>query len=132
MFSLPYAHVTVKFKLDGKEYEIDDFSIQFEQAIDYKKQPQHEIQGGSMSLTMERTADDNIYTWAKTSILKKNGEITFQTDLGIKVLKIIFENAYCTELVSDINASSGACISLKIDPQRISINGMEHNNYWPE
>ena len=132
MFTLPHSHVTVKFILDGKKYDIDDFSIQLNQAIDYKKQPQHEIMGGSMSLTMEQTADDNLYTWAKISTLKKNGEIIFSTDLGITVLKITFENAYCTELISEINASSGACISLKIDPQKISMNGIEHNNYWPE
>lgn len=132
MDTLPHAHLVVKFKLDGKSYDVDDFGINFNQPVDYKKQPQHEINGGSMSLTMMQTADDNLYTWAKTSTLRKNGQVVFETDLGITVLEINFENAYCTELVSEVNASSGACISLKIAPQRISMNGFEHDNYWPE
>ncbi len=132
MNTLPHAHLAVKFNLDGNTYEVDDFSIRFDQPVDYKKQPQHEVNGGSMSLTLLQTADDTLYTWAKMSTQRKNGQVVFETDLGITVLEINFEDAYCTELISEINASSGACISLKIEPQTLSMNGFEHDNYWPE
>ncbi|HCC52271.1 MAG TPA: type VI secretion system needle protein Hcp [Porphyromonadaceae bacterium] len=132
MNTLPHAHLVVKFKLDEKIYEVDDFSIRFDQPVDYKKQPQHEVHGGSMSLTLMQTADDTLYTWAKTSTKRKDGQVVFETDLGITVLEINFENAYCTELISEVNASSGACISLKIDPEIISMNGFDHDNNWPQ
>lgn len=132
MASLPFAHIVSKFILEGISYDIEDFKINFSQPIDYKGQPQHEIRGGQLSIVLTQIADTNLYTWAKTSIMQKNGEVLFQTDLGITVLKIKFEKAYCTKLERTTNSGFGTTTSLIISPETISLNGIEHTNAWPK
>ena len=132
MANLPYSNINGKFILDGKEYEIETFNIKFTQPIDYKGQPQHEIQDGKLMVTLTQAVDNNLYLWAKTSTMRKGGQILFQTDLGITVLRINFANAYCITLVRDINAVSGTKTTLIISSENIIMNGIEHNNFWPK
>ena len=124
------AHLECKFVLDGKEYDLDGFSIGFLQPSDYKGQPQHEIRGGQMSLMLNQIADKNLYLWAKKSTLLKSGVILFQTDAGMTVLEIVFTNAYCINLSSEINALTGVTTTLIISPESVDIYGITHTNYW--
>jgi len=130
LFSLPNAHVISKFNLDGKSYDVDYFKIFFSQDIDFKGQPEHEVRGGILKINLSHIADNNLYTWAKKSTLLKSGEVLFQTDLGVTVLRINFDNAYCIELTREIDSMKGAHTILVISPEKISINGKEHTNYW--
>jgi len=129
--SLPYAHVVASFLLDGKEYGVENFHIVFAQPNDFKGQPQHETRGGQFTLVLTQAADDNLYLWAKTATLLKNGQVFFKTDLGIRILTILFQKAYCVNLTLKINASSGTSTTLIISPEDISLNGVEHTNLWP-
>jgi len=126
----PLAHIVSKFVLDGKKYEVEDFKISFSQSIDYKGQPQHEILGGQLYVTLHEKADDNLYLWAKKSTLLKSGSILFQTDLGMTVLELNFTDAYCIHLARNINAYSGTTTALILSPKEISMNGVKHENYW--
>jgi len=131
MINLPNAHIDATFVLDGKEYQVENFQITFLQPKDFKGQPQHETKGGQFTVVIPQAADNNLLLWAKTSTLLKSGYVFFKTDLGIRVLTIEFTNAYCTDLTRSINASSGTSTSLIISPEEISLNGVEHNNFWP-
>ncbi len=126
----PLAHVVAKFVLDGKSYEVEDFKVSFSQAVDYKGQPQHEVLGGQMFVTLHEGADDNLYLWAKTSTQLKSGVILFQTDVGITVLEINFTDAYCINLAREINAYTGTKTSLIISSKEMEMNGVRHENYW--
>jgi hypothetical protein len=130
MVTSPLAHLVCKFVLDGKEYDVDGFSIGFLQPSDYKGQPQHEIQGGQMSVILNQIADSHLHLWAKKSTLLKSGVIVFQTDLGMTVLEISFMNAYCINLSCGINALTGATTSIIISPESVAIYGITHTNYW--
>jgi hypothetical protein len=130
MISLPLSHLTAKFTFDGKTYNVEYFNINFAQPTDFKGQPQHEIIGGQILIHFSQAADDNLYRWAKTSTLLKNGSILFQTDLGMTVLKIEFENAYCSKLVREISAYTGTNTIVHISPEKLKINDIEHNNQW--
>lgn len=127
---LPFAHINAYLILDGQKYEIEKFTTNFIQPSDFKGQPQHEVKGGKVTIVLSQTADDNLYLWAKQSTLRKGGEILFQTDLGITVLRINFTNAYCINLTREINALTGTKTSLVIAPEIITLNGIEHNNFW--
>jgi hypothetical protein len=127
---LPLAHIVVKFILDGKSYAVDKFNIEFSQPRDYKGQPQHETEGGQIVLNLTQIADNSLYLWAKKSTLTKSGTILFQTDLGMTVLEITFENAYCVNLGRGNNTFNGTNTSLTISPEIIKMNGIEHNNFW--
>ncbi|HCC53124.1 MAG TPA: hypothetical protein DEQ30_14680 [Porphyromonadaceae bacterium] len=129
---LPLAHINAKFILDGKNYDVEHFRIGLAQPTDHKGQPQHEIKGGQINITLSHIADDNLYQWAKTSTLTKGGTVLFQTDLGITVLCVIFENAYCINLLRDIDAVKGSSTTLTISAEKISLNGLEHDNFWPD
>ncbi|MDL2306337.1 hypothetical protein LJC72_13555 [Bacteroides sp. OttesenSCG-928-D19] len=126
----PLAHLEGKFLLDGKTYEIETFKILFNQPIDYKNQPQHETYGGQLLITLAQAADNNLYTWGKTSTLRKSGKALFQTDLGITVMEIEFRNAYCVTLSRKTNVMTGTLTTLMIAPETVIMNGVEHDNYW--
>ena len=130
MFNLPLAHVNAYFILDGKKYEIEKFKISFNQSIDFKGQPQHEMKGGQMLVTINQAADDNLYLWAKKSTLVKDGQVLFQTDLGISIIRLNFTNGYCVNLSREINAYTGSNTMLLISSESLSLNGIEHENHW--
>jgi hypothetical protein len=127
---LPLAHIAATFILDGEKYTVDKFNIEFSQPRDYKGQPQHETKGGIIVVNLTQAADDNLYLWAKKSTLTKSGKVLFQSDIGMTILEITFENAYCIDLKREINAFSGTNTSLAISPEVIKMNGIEHNNFW--
>lgn len=130
MFGLPLAHINTYFILDGKKYEIEKFNIKFSQSVDFKGQPQHETKGGQIMITLNQAADDNLYLWAKKSTLCKDGEVLFQTDLGMSVLRINFEKTYCINLKREIGAFAGSKTTLVLSPEKISLNDISHNNDW--
>ena len=127
---LPLSHINVKFYIDGETYEVEQFDINFLQPTDFRGQPQHEINGGQMTVTITRIPSSNLYLWAKTSTLRKNGIFLFQTDMGMTVMKVEFTDAYCITLTRQINAYSGTETTLVISPEKVKINSIEHNNYW--
>jgi len=127
---LPLAHIGVKLTLEGKSYEIEGFKIEFSQPIDYKKQPQHEIRGGQMMFTLSQIADDNLFLWAKTPSMLKNGSVLFRTDLGMTVLEITFSKAYCIQMIRETAINAGTKTVLVISPEIVSLNGIEHTNRW--
>lgn len=127
---LPLAHIQVKFILDGETFEVEHFGIKFKQPTDYKGQPQHEIEGGQLTIHISRVATDNLYRWAKTSTLRKSGTVLFQTDLGMTIIEVEFVNAYCIDLSRHINAKTGTSTILLISPEKVKLNGTEHDNFW--
>ena len=127
----PLAHHVITFILDGKKYDVERFGMEFSQPIDYKGQPQSNVRGGQIVINLTQMPDDNLYIWAKKSTLRKDGQVLFQTDLGMTVLEIDFKNAYCINLTMKINAFNGTDTSLTISSEIIIVDGIEHNNFWP-
>ena len=127
---LPLEHLEVKLVLEGTEYIVDGFQMEFRQPIDFKNQPQHEITGGQMMITIPQVADKNLYLWAKTSTMLKSGELFFRTDLGMTVMKIKFENAYCIQLLRELSDGMGTKTNMIISPEQVSINEVDHVNHW--
>lgn len=81
-------------------------------------------------VTLSEAADDPLYLWAKTAHLTKDGQVVFQTDLGISILRVNFSNAYCTNLERSTSALTGTETTLIISAELVSMNGIEHNNFW--
>ncbi|HCC50957.1 MAG TPA: hypothetical protein DEQ30_01985 [Porphyromonadaceae bacterium] len=131
MTLFPLAHLEVKFIVDGVTYTVSDFKIGFAQPTDYKGQPQHEIKGGQFVITLSQAADNTLYLWAKTPTALKSGTVLFQTDLGMTVLLIEFAQAYCVSLSRSVDETTGTKTILVVSPEEVSIDGVEHNNFWP-
>ena len=132
MIDLPFAHLNVKFNLDGRSYDVEQFHTDFTQPVDFKGQPQYETTGGKFSIVLERIADAALYRWAKTSTELKKGSVVFQTDLGMTVFRFEFENGYCINLARDIDAMRGSRTTLTVSAETLKLNGEEHCNFWPD
>lgn len=131
LFELPQidSDLTAWFILDGKEYEMSQFNISFDQLVDHKGQPQDETRGGRMLIGLTQTLPDSIYRWAMTST-PKNGEVVFRSKTTNAPLRIEFMNAYCVNFERLINAGTGVCSELLISPDEIVINGISFDNHW--
>jgi hypothetical protein len=123
-------HVESHLLLDGNKYETIEFNVTFTQPTDHKGQPQHEITGGRLYITLPHIGDKTLNEWAKTPIMLKNGEVVFFSEISGTVMRVEFFNAYCIHMEYHINATEGASLKLTISPERMIINGVEHNNFW--
>lgn len=133
LFSLPQidSDLTALFILDGQEYEMSYFDINFAQSVDLKGQPQDEVRGGIMSITLSQTLPENIYRWGMMSI-PKNGSVIFKSKTTNPPLKINFINAYCIRFNRNIASEGGLETQLVISPDEILINGISFDNHWVE
>lgn len=131
LFSLPQidSELTAWFILDGKEYELAQFNINFGQQVDYKGQPQDEVRGGRILISLTQILPDSLYRWAMTSS-PKNGEIIFRSKTMNSPLKIAFMNGYCVNFDRIIDTNSGVCSDILISPDEILINGISFDNHW--
>jgi len=127
---MPLVHLNVKFVIDGNDYDVETFKINFEQAKDFKGQPTQEVSGGQFMVTISQLPDDNLLLWAKKSTTLKSGSVIFYTDLGTSVYRLIFTDAYCVTLANYIDSNAGARTSLMIAPNEISLDEVEHKNRW--
>lgn len=131
LFSLPQidSDLTAWFILDGKEYEMSQFNIVFSQVVDHKGQPQDEVRGGRMLISLTQTLPDSIYRWAMTSF-PKNGEIVFRSKTTNAPLRVEFMNAYCVSFQRNISDKGGIDTVLHISPDELLINGISFDNHW--
>lgn len=131
LFSLPQidSDLTAWFILDGKEYEMSQFNIIFSQVVDHKGQPQDEVRGGRMMISLTQTLPDSIYRWAMTSF-PKNGEIVFRSKTTNAPLRVEFMNAYCVSFQRNISDKGGIDTVLHISPDELLINGISFDNHW--
>ena len=131
LFELPQidSDLTAWFILDGKEYEMSQFNISFNQLVDHKGQPQDETRGGRMLIGLTQTLPDSLYRWAMTTT-PKNGEIVFRSKTTNAPLRLEFMNAYCVNLQRQISNISGLNSTLSISPDEILINGISFDNHW--
>jgi hypothetical protein len=90
--------------VDGKEYEINHFSFEVRQWVDHKGQPQSEVRGSQITVTLTQTVPENIYHWAMRT-QAKNGEVVFKSKTASAPLKIQFTDGYCTDLVRTVNSA---------------------------
>ena len=131
IFQLPRvdSDLTVFLVLDGQEYEVSQFNINFNQQVDYKGQPQDEVRGGKILVGLTQILSDNIYSWAMKSI-PKNGEIAFRSKTTNAPLRIEFFNAYCVNFEREMGESMGLISKLIISPDEILVNGLSFDNHW--
>jgi hypothetical protein len=131
MFNIPALNVEMEAYLiiDGSKYQIEQFSMGFNQPVDYKGQPQNEVKGGQILVTITQTVPEEIYKWAMTSI-KKNGEIKFKSMVVNSPLKVSFTNGYCVNFSRITEVSGGIKTSLTISSESITINDITFTNNW--
>lgn len=134
LFSFPEidTSVSVWFSLDGEEYEVNQFKIGFHQPVDpNKNQPEGEVRGGRLMVTLTQTVKSNIYGWGMKPWVKKDGAVLFKTGTSGVIFDVKFTNAYCVNLCRTIDAlGQGLNTTLIISPEIVAMNGIEFDNNW--
>ena len=131
LFNLPLtdSDITAWFIFEGNEYEMSQFNISFNQAVDHKGEPQDETRGGHMLIVLTQAVPDNIYKWAMTSI-PRGGKILFRSNTESAPLKVEFTNAYCVSFARSVSANGGINTSMTISPDKVVVNGITLDNRW--
>jgi len=124
--------VDAKLILNGKEYEIETFNIRFQKAFDHKGEPQQEVKGGVLSMTINHIVDKQINEWMFNQSVKHSGVVTFASFSRIAnpVIVIEFKNGRCFRYSKNIGHSS-ASYSILITAEEVKINGIDHSNKQP-
>lgn len=125
-------NISLQLFIDGGDpdgYRIQNFQTNFNQSIDYKGQPQHEVVGGIMTLVMTQLPDASINDWMMKSTSKKNGMLIFRMGTQ-KPLVITFTEAYCVGYDKSFHAAGGVSTRIVISPNYISLNTKNHENFW--
>lgn len=133
LFSFPQvdSNVNVIFSVDGDEYAVEQFKIGFHQPVDgIKNQPEGEVRGGRIMITLSQTVKNNIYGWAVKPWMKKSGVVLFKTGTSGVIFEVAFTNAYCIKLHRTINMGQGLSTALILSPEIVSVNGIEFDNRW--
>ncbi|NDV69692.1 type VI secretion system tube protein TssD [Dysgonomonas sp. 25] len=132
-FPLTDSNVTVWLQIDGHEYEVEQFKIGFSQPTDYKGEPQAETKGGQLMVTLSEALPDSFYEWAIKPGLYKDGAVNFKIQTGGAPLWMKFFRAACISFGREVSENGGGLSTrLVISPERIMINGVEHDNLWVE
>lgn len=121
--------VDAKLILNGASYEIETFNIRFQKASDHKGEPQQEVKGGVLSMTINHIVDKQINQWMFNQSVKHSGVITFASFSRIAnpVIVIEFKNGRCFRYSKQISRSS-VSYAILITAEEININGIDHSN----
>lgn len=126
------SNVKVVLAIDGDEYEVEQFKLGFHQPVNKNKsQPEGEVRGGRILITLSQTVKDNIYGWALKPWMRKEGAVLFKTGSSGVVFDVTFTNAYCVNIKRVVNANGlGLTTVLTISPEKVIVNGIEMDNNW--
>lgn len=119
----------------GKEYSVLQCNYSFLQKTDDKGRPSSPALGGNVYLTLTTPPDNFLLKWMVDSYKRRAGFINFfKIDEEATFQKVVFTGAYCVEYHTNFNAEGSASMvtSIVLSAQRIQVNGVDHNNDWPD
>ncbi|MBO7636596.1 MAG: hypothetical protein J6S89_08460 [Paludibacteraceae bacterium] len=132
IFSQPDGNVLAEMTFQGKTYSIADFSTSFSQNIDMKGEPQGEVHGAILAVTLHIIPDKALIQWAANKWGLKSGEIVFKNETGTAPLKISFTDAACIKLSQYTEVGFGVRTQIVISPKEVSFNDVPLSNGWRE
>jgi hypothetical protein len=119
-----------KLYLNGKEYSIDNFTTEFQQAFDFKGEPQREVKGGLLSITLNQVPDEQLNYWMFHDKVSYSGSIVFSSfsRIATPILIVNFTNGRCARYSTFIGSGGGISLHLVITAETTELNGIEHAN----
>jgi hypothetical protein len=121
--------------IDDKSFNVMACHYAFHQNIDPTGRPSSDVRGGTVSISIESSDDDTIYTWMTDAHSFRTGKITFyKRDQDSKMKELEFKQAACIDYAEsfDANSSNAMMTSFTISAQELSLGGNAHTNAWPE
>lgn len=118
------------FNIDGSKYLIEQFKIGFFQPCDHKGEPQTETRGGQIMISFNQSLPESFYIWSIEPQKFKSGFISFESKNKGTFFRVEFVNASCVNFNRIINGSTGLYTNIVLSPEIVTVNGVEHDNFW--
>ncbi|WP_269221852.1 MULTISPECIES: type VI secretion system tube protein TssD [Flavobacterium] len=121
------------FHVDGEEYNVLEFNIDFKQGTDTTGKPIGGPKGGAIKLTVEATQNTKFLSWMLNSELTKDGKIIFyRRDALSKMKELTFKKAFCINYHEQFTSTTDIPmkITLEIIAKDIVFGDAKFSNNW--
>ncbi|MCV9928754.1 hypothetical protein OIU83_13875 [Flavobacterium sp. LS1R49] len=124
-----------KLQIDGEEYNILDFNINFKQETDTTTKPTGNAKGGIIKMTIQADHSTNFLSWMLSSDQSKDGKITFyRRDAMSKMKELTFEKAFCIGYEEQFSSTNDIPmkITMEIVSREMAFGEAKFLNDWIE
>lgn len=122
-----------KLQIDGEEYNVLEFNIDFKQELDSTSKPTGNAKGGIIKLIIEATQNSIFLSWMLNSDLTKDGKIIFyRRDALSKMKELTFEKAYCISYHEQFTSTTEVPmkITMELVTKDLTFGDAKFSNNW--
>lgn len=122
-----------KLQIDGEEYNVLEFNIDFKQEVDTTSKPTGNAKGGNIKLIIEATQSSIFLSWMLNSDLTKDGKIIFyRRDALSKMKELTFEKAYCISYHEQFTSTTEVPmkITMELVTKELIFGDAKFSNNW--
>lgn len=122
-----------KFKVAGKELNVLDCNYNLHQETDPTGRPSSVTRGGRINITLESTAETDLFEWICNNFQTKDGSIVYlkrDSDATMKELK--FKEGYLVDFAESFDAANDNPMNttISISAKEITLGNGTHKNEW--
>lgn len=121
------------FHIDGEEYNVLEFNINFKQGTDTTGKPIGDPKGGTIQLIIEASQNTKFLTWMLNSELTKDGKIIFyRRDALSKMKELDFKKAFCVNFHEQFTSTTEVPmkITLELIAKELTFGDAKFSNNW--
>ncbi len=120
-------------EVGGKVLNIVDLSYALNQEVDATGRPSSITRGGTITVTVESTADSFFFEWVTNNFERKDGSVIFtkrDTDAKLKELK--FKEAYLVSYKETFDSTGTKPLveTFTLSAKELELGGGKHTNEW--
>ena len=122
-----------KLQIDGQEYNVLNFIIDFKQGTDTTGKPSGVPHGGRIRLTIEATQDSSFLSWMLDAGQVKDGKITFyRRDAMSKMRELSFTKAYCIAYEEQFTSTTESPMQIRMEltAREMTFGDAKFSNHW--
>ncbi len=122
-----------KLHIDGEDYNLLDFRIEFIQESDTTGKPVGVPKGGRVKVIIEATQNTNFLSWMVDPNQTKDGKVTFfRRDAMSKMRELSFTKAYCLRYVEEFTSTTAVPmqITLEFTAKEMTFGDTKFSNNW--
>ncbi|MCV9929816.1 hypothetical protein OIU83_19295 [Flavobacterium sp. LS1R49] len=122
-----------KLQIDGEEYNILEFNINFKQEIDTTSKPTGNAKGGIIKIIIEANQSSSFLSWMLNGDLTKDGKIIFyRRDALSKMKELTFIKAFCISYDEKFTSTTEIPmkITMELVAKEITFGDAKSSNNW--